>query len=294
MFIKKSKFMELLLLIIFIQIFIESFPVSSSGHVELIQKVFNINQTIPDFFDHFLHGPTIFILIIFFRKQWFFPLKNLVTGIFDKSFRQKNSYKNLCKILFRLCGYLFITTIITTFFWFLIKVKLEKMAWFASDYTLLVGFFVTFIFLFLLWMCPGQPLATSRTGFNLKKILLIAFAQSFALIPGISRFASVYVTSRLLGINPRRAFQLTVLIQFPLLVPGFLLGFYKLIKIPGWVNLFTWQINLTIIVSTVLAYFGLCFVHRLALQRKLGWFFLYMLIPISVLIWLIAPWASRG
>ena len=48
--------MEILLLIIFIQIFIESFPVSSSGHVELVEKIMrgaSSLSALPDFFDHF-------------------------------------------------------------------------------------------------------------------------------------------------------------------------------------------------------------------------------------------------
>jgi undecaprenyl pyrophosphate phosphatase UppP len=331
--------MELLLLIIFFQILLESFPVSSSGHVELLVRL-TPGSGIPEFFDHFLHGPTILILMILFRNDWFYPLKKLLHGAFDKNIRAKDSYKNLYRIFLKICGFLVVTTSVAGIFWFIVKLWLQKATWFmgrscqlrqgfdaqvgeglfSSNYALLFGFCVTFVLLFLLWrreINPGhtpwanldtpsndgsiffsylnikEPL--SRGGFGLaqgvcpgiKKIFLIALAQALALLPGISRFASVYVTSRFLGINPRRAFQFTFLIQFPLIVPGFLLGFFKLTRVPNWQNFFSWQVNLTIFVATILSFFALMWVRNLAHNKKMGRFCFYMLIPIILTLFLI-------
>ncbi len=289
--------MEILLLIIFIQIFIESFPVSSSGHVELVEKIMrgaSSLSALPDFFDHFLHGPTILILIILFRKDWFYPFKKLLGGLFDDKNLKKDSYQNLLKIFLKLCGYLFVTTSIAVVGWLFVKTKFQEMSWFTNDITLLIGFSVTMILLFLL-LIKNKNFKESETSItsinvnqlNLKKVLIIGFVQALALLPGISRFAIVYATSRLLNISARRAFQFTFLIQFPLIVPAFFLGFIKLIKSPDLEKYFNLPVFFTILVSTILAYVGLFLMQKLSQKNKVGLFAFYMFIPIGVLLWFV-------
>ena len=75
---------------IVVQILVESLPISSSGHLILLQKVLHIlSAYIPSADDktiaiinnesvvHFLHGPTIIILLIFFAHKiiWAFQYR---------------------------------------------------------------------------------------------------------------------------------------------------------------------------------------------------------------------------
>lgn len=310
--------MDAVILLILCQIILESFPVSSSGHMLLLEKFLNkfgfSSPSLSESFDYFLHGPTILILMILFFRDWFEPLRKLL--LFQhpsrRSFLQSSllrangeekavrgeeaslrlsrtmndSQKRLFKIFLKICGYVFITTIIAVFFQAIIKGYLSKQNWFDSDWSLLTGFCITTFLLALLLYKDSKK--DSYEYLNLKKVLIIGVVQGLALLPGISRFASVYTTTRLLNLNPRRAFQFTFLIQFPLIVAGFLLGCFKLTKTPNWMDLFSLKVNITFVFATIVAFFGLYWMRKLALSKKIGRFCFYMIIPISIMIFLMA------
>jgi len=195
-----------------------------------------------------------------------------------------DSHKKLFRIFLKICGYVVITTIIAVFFHVIIKGFLSKQGWFDSNLSLLIGFCITAGLLALLLYKDSKT--DPYENLNLKKVLIIGFVQGLALLPGISRFASVYTTTRLLNLSPRRAFQFTFLIQFPLIVAGFLLGCFKLVKTPNWTNLFSLQINLTFVFATVAAFLGLYWMQKLALNKKIGRVCFYMFIPILMLVFL--------
>lgn len=276
--------MNAIILLILCQIILESFPISSYGHMLLLEKFLNkfgfALSNLSESFDYFLHGPTILILMTLFFRDWFEPIKQLLC---NKSITKISRFR-LFKIFLKICVYLFITTIIAIFFHVIIKGYLSKQNWFDSDWSLLFGFCITtFLLVLLLYKDLKKD---SYESLNLKKVLIIGFVQGLALLPGISRFASVYTTIRLLNLNPRRAFQFTFLIQFPLIVAGFLLGCFKLTKTPNWTDLFSLQVNINFVFATIVAFFGLYWMRKLALNKKIGRFCFYMFIPISILIFL--------
>lgn len=278
--------MSLFLFIIFFQIIIESFPVSSSGHVLLIEKLFakfgySTSLKLPDFFDHFLHGPTILIIILLFYKNWSNLIFSLIYGIFNKNFRKRDSYKKFLKIFLNLILYLFVSSAITSCFWILDKfINLKN-----NNFILLIGFCITGFLLISLFF--KKNIFTKKIS-NFKKYIFLGIIQGFALImPGVSRFASTYVLAYWLGFSPRRAFQTSFLLEMPLIIPAFFLGFYKMTKFSGWQNLFDLKTGLTFIVATIISFFALLFMQKLAITRKLGFVAFYMLIPILILIFIV-------
>ncbi|MFH1461909.1 MAG: undecaprenyl-diphosphate phosphatase [bacterium] len=324
--------MNILIFIIFIQIILESLPVSSSGHLALVSNFYKSNLS--DHIDYFLHGPTIIILMIVFYKEWSRPLGFLIKGFFKKNrilgqvfgkvvaerpvddnrceFRSninqpiqisssrvvpaapkpmanagqalyRGTYKKLLNIFFKIVPFIFVANFITTLIWFLVKTFLEKQIWFSSYITLLLGFCVTSIFLFLL-----RFKFLNKTEFTfIFKAVILGLVQGMALLPGISRFASVYATARLLNISNRRAFQITFLLQFPLIVAGFFLGFYKLAKVPEFFKMFTLPVNLSIFTATIISLGILFWCKKLAYTQKLWRFAFYMFIPILFSIYIL-------
>ena len=74
-------FCMMLEILIITQIAVESLPISSSSHMRLAE-MFMLRMGmppihLPDFFDHLIHGPTILVLMIFFWREWFEPLRLL-------------------------------------------------------------------------------------------------------------------------------------------------------------------------------------------------------------------------
>ena len=255
-----------LIIIIFLQIILESLPVSSSGHLLLAEKF--LHTQMPKYFDYFLHGSTIIILLIIFNKEWIEPVRYLITGITNNFFRKKASYKNLLNIFFKIITLVIISNTITTLIWFIFKFYLEEKNWFGSNLHLLIGFCITTLFLFLLKFKERQNnylpnfiinhnALLFKTTQNIKaqrealvipnsinstihrealvipcltgdpvrniyiKYIILGLVQGIALFPGISRFASTYTASRFLNFTPKRAFQITFLLELPLIFAGF-------------------------------------------------------------------------
>ena len=129
--------MLFLYLYIFVQIFLESFPISSSGHSALLQQWYSFlypsfrnpllsslctGTTIhQDVFDALLHGPTLIILFFFFFHRWFFLLRHPVRCRF---------------IIAKLILYIFISTSIALFFYFVVQIQHYRLP-------LGIGFFIT-------------------------------------------------------------------------------------------------------------------------------------------------------
>ena len=276
--------MNTFLLIIFLQVILESIPISSSGHMALFFKFLKFDY--PFYIDYFLHGPTIIILMTVFYKQWSFPVSRLLSGMFNKNMvlnkinLYNDSYKNLLKIFFKIMKLIFVANLVTTIIWFLVKTFFKEQAWFSSDITLLCGFCITMLLLFSLKKDFKKELDISDFG----KFIILGLVQGLALLPGISRFASVYATARLLKISTRRAFEITFLVQFPLIIAGFFLGFYKITRVPGWYSIFNVPVSLSIIVATIISVFVFFWCKLLAFNKKLWRFAFYMFFPISILI----------
>jgi undecaprenyl pyrophosphate phosphatase UppP len=263
--------MDAIGIIIFFQIVLESFPISSSGNVFLIQQYFGIMPGPLKFFDEFLHIPTVFVLFFFFKRQWIVLLKR---------------FSLTYKIILKLFGYVFVTNCVTLAMWFLMK-ACKQYAWFANLYVLLFGFLITAIFLFYLLIydffmvnrCDYQKL-------TLKKVFILGCVQAVSMFPGISRFAATYAMARFLKLRPRRAFEFIFLMQFALLVPASVGGMYDVVYSHMFYRFLNWEVLFLVFVAMVCAYFGLRFMQRLAYSRRLGLMFFYMFIPIIMLVML--------
>ncbi|MBD3273018.1 hypothetical protein GF385_01550 [Candidatus Dependentiae bacterium] len=300
--------MDFLILIIFLQIILESLPISSSGHLDLFSKILNFN--IPEYLEYFLHGPTIIVLMIVFYKDWFYLFYFLLKGIFERlrlfigrtvrrfgiaakiDFTQnsvtqkisKYSYSRLLKIFTKILLLVFVANVITTFIWFFRKHFLINKFLINSNLILFFGFCITAIFLFSLKLNLKRTININI----LFKFMILGIVQGVALLPGVSRFASVYASARLLKIPQRRAFQITFLLQFPLILAGFFLGLNKMIKISSLYKIFNLPIFIGILFATIISIFILFLCKRLAKNNKLWCLGFYMSIPILILFcWII-------
>ncbi len=342
-----------IIIFIFIQIILESLPISSSGHYALAQIFLNLKE-IP-YFDYFLHLPTIIILMVIFYKDWFPPIRFLVLGFFNKGSGSpiksgmtnaecgprmtnaecgpgmprpshstphiKDSYKKLLAIFYKTFWCVFISTLATVIIWALFKFYLEDqtkhlmfLSFYKSEYTLLIGFCITAMLLFGLKSLNKKDCNThSAAGpviLNLFqdpvtiKFLILGLVQGLAQLPGISRFATVFFFAVLLFRKQypnslKRPFQITFLIQLPIIIAGFLLGTYKLASKDYFSTIFaTPKISATlilaIIVATIISGYIFYKVKQIALSGKLYKFTYYMIIPISILILKIAQCLRIG
>jgi len=122
------------------------------------------------------------------------------------------------------------------------------------------------------------PVRTQKFGYY--QAVVVGIAQGVALLPGISRFALVYTTARWLGINHRRAFEITWLVEFPLIIAAAMgsayldhgQALYSLLSDPiAWV---------VIVVASIAAYMALYLMERLAAYGYLWIISFYMIMPL--------------
>ncbi|MCK5632484.1 undecaprenyl-diphosphate phosphatase [bacterium] len=261
-------------LLMCVQIVLESFPVSSSGHVALLEKMIKIlcannllgescmytySQKIinSEFIQHFLHGPTIFILLLFFFSRWSFLFVH---------------FRSCWKICFKLIGLAAISGTVTACFYMFFKIVNPQL------FPLWLGFFISGFALFSLWYKKD----ITYSVFTWRKALLLGLVQGIAFLPGISRFALTYVVARWINLSPKKSFEISFVIQWPLLFAAFCKTIvYGVVynRFQDVLFLCSWQSVIVLLSASVGAFFALGFAQKL-LYKKRGFIFsLYLVIP---------------
>ena len=271
---KESEIMIELIIVAVVQICLESLPVSSSGHEQLAMRLWGdahgMMSSIPHFFDHFLHGPTIIILAIFFCAQWWPLLRRIVAALLHK--KPSGHQKKLLHICGKLLLWVVCANGITALLYGVIKVWLKNSAALQSDGALLAGFAATAGMLGALFFVDKKP--DQAKPLTLGNMLLLGLVQGVALMPGISRFACTFTSARLLGLRARRAFELSFALLFPLITAAFFgSGLPGLVKNDMRGEIFSFPFMLAMLGATVVSYFLFVLAHRLAIRRLL-WVFL--------------------
>ena len=240
------------------QIVLESFPVSSSGHAQLLAQfcpLSDLSQSVLSMFDYALHLPTACIVVIFFRRAWSVPFIHI-----------RRCWRLVLKIIF----YTALATSVTLALYGL------KFLMPLPTVPLPLGFFVTGCSLLSLRWCSEQP----YRSIDMKKIMCLGVLQACAFAPGISRFACTFVGARWLGIPARRAFEISFLIQWPLILCASFYGVYVL-SVDSF-ELLNPILLCVMLCSSGVAYAGLCMQMDM-IQKKTMWrWSIYMCVPFII------------
>lgn len=269
----------MLYLWIVLQIILESLPVSSSGHVALMQKYmqqFRDLSTYQDqlwIIDFLLHGPMIVILLLFFFKTWWqiilqkpFSLKSLKQLVILQS--SEEIYSSWSRI-FQVIIFGLIADGITVFFWWITITPVISLT---------TGFMITAILLYATRYCKETSHAFDM---SYAYAFLLGIGQSLSFFSGVSRFATTYAVGRFCGYSGRISFAVSFLIQFPLLIAAFIKGVVAVRKYPELVtNFFDFKVLFVILAASIVSYILLSCVDSMIKRNKLWQFSWYMLVPI--------------
>lgn len=257
---------------LFLCIVLESLPISSSGHIALFERIAHkmgyvfdwthnafaaCDVVMGDLLEHFVHGATAVVLALFFFSRWFFLLKNF-----------KRCYRIVFKIIGLTCVADCVTACLYLLFHFYGKPALP----------LTLGFAITAILLLISRFAQSA----SNHVFDLRKALILGAVQGIALLPGISRFASTFVCARFLQLPTRKAFEISFLLQWPLIFAAFLNSIRVMVVCPEARALLAWPVPATIAIAIVVAFALFCLVARMVYANQLWKFGVYMMVPIVV------------
>ena len=233
----------------FIQGVTEWFPISSSGHLAIIQSLFNME--VPMAFDIFLHFASLIVIIFVFYKD----IKEIIIGLIKKE-----------KKYIKLFLYLIIASIPAGIIGFLFNDLIENI--FSN--ILFIGIFliITSIILF-----STKFIKNNNKELNLKNAFIIGLFQAFAILPGISRSGSTISAGLLQGINPKEAVKFSFLLSIPVILGASILGIKDINQIDNLEYLLAGGI-----VTIITGIFTLKFLLKIIDKNKFKNFSLYCFI----------------
>jgi undecaprenyl-diphosphatase len=230
----------------YLQIVLESLPISSSGHITLIQHwvythFYQEFVFLSTDLEHLMHIPTIVVLIVFLMRNYNF---------------------HVMPALMPLCFMLVLANTATVLV-YLVYTKFNV----KNKFPLWLGFLgTTYVLGSLVYLPCVSP---SPVMINYTHALVIGLSQGFALLPGVSRLALTFVIACWLGYTCEQAFVFSCVLQLPLITVAVLhaLYAYSLAQFRQLVR----GHNITLVLVTVLSYGMLELVYYAACANIVGY-----------------------
>lgn len=245
----------------------EFLPVSSSGHLTVAQKLFNL-QKVPLLFDIILHIATLFAVIIFFRKQIF----DLIL-VFCRFVTKKTTEEDKPKLT------MIVALIVATAITGGLGIFASKIIPDLPIKFVCVGFIVTAILL-IISNLKKQKTEPQKGEVSIKQGIFCGIAQGFGVLPGISRSGITISASIASGINRETAGEFSFLLSIPAILGAFILELKDFESMADSISI------VTLIAGCVAAFISgilaLTFLMKLVKSGKLYWFAVY-LIPLGIL-----------
>ncbi|MBR4531298.1 undecaprenyl-diphosphate phosphatase [bacterium] len=203
----------------------EFLPVSSSGHLVLVEKLLG-HKDVPLLYDILLHVASLLAVFIFFRNKLFNLAKECVSFKFNKS------HKYVLLIL--------AATIVTTAMLFVTKPMMKSIK--EEPVYLTVAFAFTAILLLIAQSFFKK--AVPDKEITLKDALVIGFFQGIAVLPGVSRSGSTITGALFRKIPAAEAVEFSFMLAIPAILGALLLelvkgGFAMIDPVPSFVGFVT-------------------------------------------------------
>ncbi len=255
----------------------EFLPISSSGHLEVLPRLFGWG-TPSTVFMIMLHVGTFMAILIYFRKKIFLYFQALINFLNKKADKSKNELRIILRIL--------VATIPAGILGYLLEKPLVDFYDNNLDNKLI------FLLVAIPMIVIGIVFIVEKkwTKHHEKKIeeikinnaLVIGFAQALAFIRGVSRSGVTIISGRLVGLSRAEAAEFSFLMSIPILVVTSLYGFINL----GGNNV---SIEIApIIVGTMFSflsgYFSIAFLISFLKRNSLAAFGIYRVIFGAILI----------
>ena len=269
----------------------EFLPISSSGHLQVVQKLFQLDE-VPLLYDIILHVATLLAVCIFFRKK----IANLFCVLYRWIFRKpqpeqidetdyisgtdERGRKAIIAVL--------ISTLITGVIGIFTKKLIDDDQ--ISIKVTCIGFIVTallLIFSSLLEKFSAKTMTQKKElrqqkGISALQAVIIGIMQGFGTLPGISRSGSTIAGAQLSGVKRETAGEFSFIISIPAILGAFVLELKDFLEIKTEQTLSIAAIIAGSISAFVFGYLALTFLMKIIKKGKLEFFACY-LIPLGIL-----------
>lgn len=242
----------------------EFLPVSSSGHLVLLQNLFGMSE--PELlFDICLHVGTLVAVLLVFYREILHILATLVQ--IPALSREAGGLKNLYRINadVRLCALIILGSVPTALLGLLFKAAAEHLfgaVWLVGLMLLVTG---TVVWCTRYAAPQGRGLLKTRP----RDALIIGVVQGLAIIPGISRSGSTIATALFLGIDRELAGRYSFLLSIPAILGALVLG---LDAEEMQTTIAVEMIALGTLIAAIVGYLALKVLLGLVRRGQLSWF----------------------
>ncbi len=215
----------------------EFLPVSSSGHLVLLDKIFGVETGNFIFVSIMLHIATLFSVVLLYRKE-----------IFDL----------ICHPLQKKVGFI----IVSTFFTGVVFLTFQNFFLDAFSGGLLPVCFMTTAILLMFTYFKSKSVKIYKP-LNYPRASAIGLMQGVAVLPGISRSGSTIFAGTMLGLDSDEATSYSFILSIPIILLSLIYEIYECVK--NSTVIFTGSVP-SLIISIVLAF--LCGIFAIKIMKK--------------------------
>ncbi|MDR1731829.1 MAG: undecaprenyl-diphosphate phosphatase [Synergistaceae bacterium] len=235
----------------------EFLPISSSGHLALLQTWFGFSSSGLLAFDLLMHCATTLAVLIFFRNDIVRLLKQWFGGFLNSNARKDEGWRFGWAVL---AG-----TVATALLAFPLKHLAESAL--LSPLAVGAGLLATAGIL-----CLVPLLAEGDREVSIRIAFLVGLGQGIAVFPGLSRSGVTIMAALALGLAAPEAFRLSFLMSIPSILGASLLEFRDLLRSPaalpdGW--------PAGAVAAFLLGYLALGVMRRMVLSGRWAYFGIY-------------------
>lgn len=250
----------------------EPIPVSSSGHILILQTIFKrLNQSLNVDFETLAvitNFGSLVAIVIIYRKEIVKLIKDFFSYLTNKDKRKetKTNYLYSWKLVLATIPAGVLGIIATKID---LLETLEKNIKFTG-----ITLIITAIFLFLIRNFKGKK---DKDKISFKDAIIIGFYQMVSIIPGISRSGATIVGGMFQGLKREEAFNFSFLLYIPISIATTILGIKDLLEIS--INSTTWILYIiATIVAGIFTYIFTKWFAKIVKEGKLIYFSIYCLI----------------
>lgn len=228
----------------------EFLPVSSSGHLLLMQKAFGVSDG-GYFFSIMLHLATLAAVIIVYRRRiW-------------ELIRHPFQWQTL---------WIIVATAVTVVMSFALRDIIDSA---AEGRFLGYAFLVTALFLVISEAARSKlPMTRACSSMKWYHSAFIGFIQGIAILPGISRSGSTITGATLCGLDRSEAAEFSFLLSIPAILGGAVLEIPEALS-AGMSQVQWLPMAIGMLAAGVSGYFAVRFMIRLITKRSLAGFAVY-------------------
>lgn len=246
-----------------VQGFTEPIPVSSSGHLVLIQHFLGLEIQGMSF-ELLVNTASLIAVVLIYREDIWRLIQN---GLLYLTKKEESA-----KADFRFIIYLIIATVPAGVVAILFKDYIA--AHFKGIRILAISLLITGI---ALWSIRNLRGRKSDNDLSLRDSIIIGLAQAVALIPGISRSGATIVAAMLLGTKQETALRFSFLLYIPISLGGMILSFSEIINDPQ-IGTLALPYTIAFFASLIASYFALRWFMGIMAKGNLIYFSIYCFI----------------